>query len=39
MDSEIVISEFEFQLRYYVHFWSNTPGKGMKLFNLPPAMG
>ena len=29
MDCEIVVSEFEVQLRYYVHFRTNTPGKGL----------
>ena len=38
MDCEIVVSEFEFQLRYYVHFRVNTPGKGMNPLILP-AMG
>ena len=27
MDSEIVVSEFELQSRYYVHFRTNTLGK------------
>ena len=26
MDSGIVVSEFELQLRYYVYFWTNTLG-------------
>ena len=38
MDCGIVVSEFIFQLRYYVHFWANTLGKGMNPLNLP-AMG
>ena len=25
----IVVNKFELQLRYYVHFWTNTLGKGM----------
>ena len=29
MDCGIVVSEFELQLRYYVHFRTNTLGKGM----------
>ena len=29
MDSGIVVSEFEFQSNYYVHFGTNTLGKGM----------
>ena len=24
----IVVNEFELQLRYYIHFWTNTLGKG-----------
>ena len=38
MDSGIVMSEFEIQLRYYVHFQANILGKGMKPLSLP-AMG
>ena len=38
MDYRIVVSEFELQLRYYVHFRANTLGKGMNLLILP-AMG
>ena len=38
MDCGIVVSEFVFQSRYYVHFWANTPGKGMNPLILP-AMG
>ena len=38
MDCEIVVSEFVFQSRYYVHFRANTFGKGMKPIILP-AMG
>ena len=38
MDSRIVVSEFEFQSRYYVHFGTNTLGKGMNPIILP-AMG
>ena len=34
----IVVSKFEPQLRYYVHFWTNTLGKGMNPLILP-AMG
>ena len=29
MDCGIVVSEFEFKLRYYDHFRANTLGKGM----------
>ena len=35
MDCEIVESEFELQLRYYVHFQTNTLGKGMNPLFLP----
>ena len=35
MDCEIVVSEFELQLRYYVHFRTNTRGKGMNPLILP----
>ena len=38
MDCEIVVSEFVFQSRYYVHFRANTLGKGMNPLILP-AMG
>ena len=29
----IVVSEFELQLRYYVHLQTNTPGKSMNLLS------
>ena len=35
MDHEIVVSEFELQSRYYVHFWLIPLGKDIIL----PAMG
>ena len=38
MDCRIVVSEFVFQSRYYVHFSANTLGKGMNPLILP-AMG
>ena len=38
MDCGIVVSEFEFQSRYYVHFQTNTLRKGMNPLILP-AMG
>ena len=38
MDYGIVVSEFVLQSRYYVHFWANTLGKGMKPLILT-AMG
>ena len=31
LDCGIVVSGFELQSRYYVHFWIYTLGKGMKL--------
>ena len=41
LDCHIVESEFEFRLRYYVHFWNNTLEKCMNLFILlpPQAVG
>ena len=30
MDCGIVVSEFEFKSHYYIHFGTNTLGKGMK---------
>ena len=38
IDCGLVISEFELQSRYYVHFRANTLGKGMNPL-IPPAMG
>ena len=38
MDSRIIVSEFELQLRYYIHFQTNTIGKGMNPL-IHPAMG
>ena len=38
MDCGIVVSEFELQSRYYVHFRANTLRKGMNPLILP-AMG
>ena len=38
MDYEIVVNEFVLQSRYYVHFQTNTLGKGMNPLILP-AMG
>ena len=35
MDCGIVVSEFVLQLRYYVHFRTNTHGKGMNPLILP----
>ena len=29
LDSEIVVSEFQLQSLYYIHFQTNTLGKGM----------
>ena len=38
MNCGIVVSDFELQSRYYVHFRTNTLGKGMNSLILP-AMG
>ena len=39
-DFDIVVSEFELLLCYYVHFRTNTLGKIMNIFIHPaPAMG
>ena len=38
MDCGIVVSDFEFQSRYYVYFWTNTLGKRMNPLILP-SMG
>ena len=38
MESRIIVSEFELQLNYYIHFRANTLGKGMNPLILP-AMG
>ena len=35
IDFEIVVCKFEIQLRYYVHFQTNTLGKGMNPLILP----
>ena len=35
MDCGIVISEYELQLRYYVHFQTNILGEGMNPLILP----
>ena len=39
IDCKIVVSKFKLQLRYYVHFWANTLGKGMMNPLILPAMG
>ena len=31
-DNDIVVTEFKLQSRYYVHFRTNTLGKGMNVF-------
>ena len=38
MDGGIVVSEFDLQSRYYIHFRTNTFGKGMNLI-IFPAIG
>ena len=30
LEGNFVVNEFELQSHYYVHFWYNTLGKGMK---------
>ena len=35
VDCVIVVSEFELQSRYYVHFQTNTLGKSMNTLILP----
>ena len=35
LNSNIGVSEFELQSRYYVHLRTNTLGKGMNTINLP----
>ena len=35
LDHGIIVSEFELQTRYYVHFRTNTLGKGMNPLILP----
>ena len=35
LDCEIVVTEIELQLRYYVYFRINTIGKDMNVFILP----
>ena len=32
LDSDIIVSEFKLQLCFYIHFWTNTLGKGMNPF-------
>ena len=29
LDSDILVSKFELQSPYYIHFWTNIFGKGM----------
>ena len=38
LDYEIVVSEFKLQSCYYIHFQTNTLGKGMNML-IPQAMG
>ena len=39
LDCDIAESEFELQLRYYIHFLTNTIGKVWTLLPPPPDMG
>ena len=34
LDCSIVVSKLECHSRYYIHFWINTPSKGMNPFML-----
>ena len=38
VDCDIIVIEFELRSRYYIHFWTNTIGKGMNSL-IPQAMG
>ena len=38
LDCNIIVNKFKLQLCYYVHFWTNTLGKGIEPPS-PPAMG
>ena len=38
LDYDIIVSGFEFNLPYYIHFLNNTLGKGMNSL-IPQAMG
>ena len=34
LDFSLEVSEFELQLLFYIHFWTDTFGKGMNIFIL-----
>ena len=34
LDNNLIVSKFKLQLHLYVHFWTNTHGKGMNFFIL-----
>ena len=38
LDNDILVSEVELQLRYDIHLWTNTLGKGMNPL-MTPVMG
>ena len=38
LDCKILVSDFELQSRYYVHFWTNALEKGMNHV-IPPSIG
>ena len=38
LDCNLIVSEFELQISYYIHFWTNALGKGMNLL-IHPDMG
>ena len=37
LDCDIVVSEFNFQFSCYIHFQTNTHGKGMNTLSLPSS--
>ena len=38
LDCDLKVSKIELQTFYYIHFWTNSLGKGMNSF-IPPPMG
>ena len=38
LDYDIIISEFKLKLYYYIHFQTNTLGKGMRTSLSPPQL-
>ena len=39
LDCSVIVREFKLQLHYYVHFWTNTLGKGKKSIIPHPNYG